>query len=166
MIYAGKGFGDLPNSWGYARALAVTGQIGYSVPTRSSNVSIDPDGGAAISTPNAQFIKWGGTLQYSMPYLKSSVADLSLPDFVNRLIPIVEVNFRTPAANYAGTGLITTGTVNPGVIYVADKFQIGAEAILPVNRASGTGPGAMGQVHIFLDDLFPDTIGRPLLAQR
>jgi hypothetical protein len=49
----------------------------------------------------------------------------------------------------------TTGTVNPGVIYVADKFQLGFEAIIPVNRASGDGVGVIGQLHLYLDDIFP-----------
>jgi len=58
----------------------------------------------------------------------------------------------------------TTGTVNPGVIYVADKFQLGFEAIIPVNRASGDGVGVIGQLHLYLDDIFPNSIGRPLFA--
>jgi hypothetical protein len=58
----------------------------------------------------------------------------------------------------------TTGTVNPGVIYMADKFQLGFEAIIPVNRASGDGVGVIGQLHLYLDDVFPNSIGRPLFA--
>ena len=30
---------------------------------------------------------------------------------------------------------MTTGTINPGVIWVGDKFQVGVEAMIPVNRA-------------------------------
>jgi hypothetical protein len=57
----------------------------------------------------------------------------------------------------------TIGTVNPGIIYVADKFQIGAEAIIPINRASGKGIGWVAQLHFFLDDIFPATVGRPII---
>jgi hypothetical protein len=57
----------------------------------------------------------------------------------------------------------TTGTINPGIIYVADKFQIGAEAIIPINRASGKGVGWVAQLHLYLDDIFPTTYGRPII---
>lgn len=161
--YIGKGFGDLPDQFGWVRAFAVTGQVSYSIPANSATIVVDPDTGNTSSSPNPQFINWGGTLQYSMPFLKSSVADLGLPDFLNHLMPIVEVNLQTPVANYAGTGLGTTGTVNPGVIWIGSYFQVGAEAILPINRASGTGTGGVVQLHVFLDDIFPDSIGKPLL---
>jgi hypothetical protein len=36
--------------------------------------------------------------------------------------------------------------------------------MLPVNRARGTGVGFLGQFHLYLDDMFPTTIGRPLLG--
>jgi hypothetical protein len=107
---------------------------------------------------------WGGTLQYSLPYLKQNVVDLGLPDFVNRLIPIVEVALQTPAANTVTSGTVTTGTINPGLIYAANKFQLAAEAIIPINRASGTGVGGMVQLHFYLDDIFPDSIGRPIFT--
>jgi hypothetical protein len=59
-----------------------------------------------------------------MPYLKSSVQDLALPDFLNRMVPLVEWSLATQVSNYNG-GERTTGTINPGVIYVADKYQVG-----------------------------------------
>src|ERR1700693_2442044 len=34
-LYFGKGFGDLPESFSWFRAFAVTGQVGYQVPTNS-----------------------------------------------------------------------------------------------------------------------------------
>jgi hypothetical protein len=98
-----------------------------------------------------------------MPYLKSAVEDMGLPDFVNRLIPVVEWNLQTQTDNFNGDTR-TTGAINPGVIYVADKFQLSAEAIIPVNRASGDGVGGMGQLHLYLDDIFPNTYGQPLFA--
>ena len=58
----------------------------------------------------------------------------------------------------------TTGTINPGAIYVADKFQLAVEAIIPVNRASGDNVGVMGQLHLYLDDIFPHSIGKPLFG--
>jgi hypothetical protein len=156
-VFMGKGFGFLPDELKYLKPLAVTAQVGYAVPTESSTIE---DG---VTTLNPRSIVWGGSLQYSMPYLKSAVEDLSLPDFVNRLIPVVEWNLATQTDNFNGEER-TTGIITPGVIYVADKFQIGGEAIIPVNRASGDGIGGMGQLHLYLDDIFPETYGQPLFA--
>jgi hypothetical protein len=36
--------------------------------------------------------------------------------------------------------------------------------MIPVNRQSGTGVGVIGQLHIYLDDIFPNSIGRPIFA--
>jgi hypothetical protein len=160
----GKGMGDLPDRIAWARPLALTGQVGYLVPTRSSTSSTDPNTGLVSSTANPQFLTYGLTLQYSMPYLRSSVVDLDLPSVLNHLIPIVEAQFATPAANNSGTGIGTTGTINPGVIWVGNYFQVGLEAIVPINRASGTGVGFLAQLHLYLDDIFPRTIGQPLFG--
>ena len=155
-FYFGKGFGDLPDEAGWLRAFAVTGQIGYQMPTTSFNVM--------QGTFNPQVLVYGGSLQYSMPYLKSEIQDYQLPDFINHLIPIVEAQFQTPAANNFGNSFVTTGTINPGVIWVGSYFQVGAEATIPVNGASGHGVGFLGQLHLYLDDMFPTTIGQPLLG--
>jgi hypothetical protein len=163
-IWFGKGFGDLPDSAGFLRAFAVTGQVGYSIPTSSQTVTFDPDSGLLNFEFHPQFWVYGGSLQFSFPYLKSNVIDLGLPDFINRLIPIVEAQFQTPAANNEGNPSITTGTINPGVIFAADTFQVGLEAIIPINRESGRGVGAVVQLHLYLDDIFPKTIGRPLFS--
>jgi hypothetical protein len=155
-LYFGKGFGDLPSSFSWFRAFAVTGQVGYQIPTNSFDF-----------TQNAfipQQLVYGASLQYSMPYLKSEIIDLGLPDFINHLIPIVELSLTTPVANNFGNPYTTTGTVNPGVIYVGSTYQVGLEALIPVNRASGTGVGVLGQLHLYLDDMFPSTIGQPLFG--
>jgi hypothetical protein len=44
--------------------------------------------------------------------------------------------------------------------------NIGMEAIIPVNRFSGHGTGVIAQFHLYLDDIFPTTIGQPLLGPR
>ena len=155
-FYFGKGFGDLPDAAGWLRAFAVTGQIGYQVPSRSFDV-VD---GSFIP----QVLAWGGSIQYSMPYLKSEIQDLQLPDFINHLIPIVEFQMSTPAANNFGNSFVTTGTINPGVIWVGSYFQVGLEAQVPVNAQSGHGIGVLGQLHLYLDDMFPKTIGQPLIG--
>jgi hypothetical protein len=161
-IWFGKGFGDLPDSAGWLRAFGLTGQVGYALPSSSSSVSFDPDTGDADIELRPRFLNYGFTLQYSMPYLKSSVVDLGLPDFINRLVPLVEGSFQTPVSNTGSAGAVTTGTINPGVIWVGDYFQVAVEAMLPINRQSGTGVGGMVQLHLYLDDIFPKSIGAPL----
>jgi hypothetical protein len=143
-IYFGKGFGDLPDTVSWLRPVAITGQVGYAIPGRNftTTFGIDPDTGA--STADTEFhprvLNWGGTIQYGMPYLKSSVIDLGLPDFINHLVPLVEV------------------------IWVGNKFQIAAEALIPINRQSGTNVGFIAQLHLYLDDIDPRGIGKPIFG--
>jgi hypothetical protein len=161
-FYFGKGLGDLPI--GVARAFAITGQVGYAIPGTASTATFDAVSGDADTEFNPRVLIWGGSLQYSLPYLKSAVVDLNLPDFINHLIPLVEFSFQTPVSNTSSSGTVTTGTVNPEVIWVGDKFQVGVEALVPINRQSGTSVGVIGQLHWFLDDIFPTTIGKPLFG--
>src|SRR5205823_3910707 len=42
-LFFGKGFGDLPDSAGWVRAFALTGQIGYAIPSSASTTEVDPD---------------------------------------------------------------------------------------------------------------------------
>jgi hypothetical protein len=155
-FYFGKGFGELPESISWARPFAVTGQVGYQIPTSSFDFSQN------LFIP--QQLVYGVSLQYSLPYLKSEVIDLQLPDFINHLIPIVEATFTTPVANNFGNSYTTTGTINPGVIWVGSYFQVGLEAMIPINRESGSGVGVLGQLHLYLDDMFPTTMGQPLFG--
>ncbi len=152
-IYAGKGLGDLPI--GMLRPLAVTGQLSYAIPDRPLNSALDNSG-----TPRS----WNGGLsvQYSIPYLQSQVHNFDLPDFIGGLIPLVEATWYSPASKPAG-GFPATLTIAPGVIYFGDGFQIGLEALIPANRASGRNVGAALQVFFFFDDMFPDNIiGKPI----
>lgn len=155
-LYFGKGFGDLPDSVSWIRPFAVTGQVGYQIPTNSFDFT------QSVFIP--QQLVYGASLQYSLPYLRTEVIDLQLPDFFNHLIPIVEASFTTPVANNFGNPYTTTGTISPGVIFIGSYFQVGLEAMIPINRASGTGVGVLGQLHLYLDDMFPTTIGQPLFG--
>ena len=60
-------------------------------------------------------------------------------------------------------GHATTGLVAPGIIWAGQYFQIGAEALVPYGEGQGHGIGGIVQFHLFLDDLFPNSIGRPLV---
>ena len=167
-VFFGKGFGNLPDTLSWIRPIAVTGQVGYAIPGKRSTTTfaIDPDSGDP--TMDSEFhphvLNWGGTLQYSMPYLKSAVIDLGLPDFINRFIPLVEATLQTPVANTFTSGTVTTGTINPGFLWIGNGFQVGVEALIPINRQSGTGVGVIGQLHFYLDDLDPRGIGRPIFG--
>ena len=167
-VYFGKGLGDLPDTFSWVRPVAITGQVGYAIPGRNSTTTfgVDPDSG--VATADTEFhprvLNWGGTIQYSMPYLKSAVIDLGLPDFVDHLIPLVEANLQTPVANTFTSGTRTTGTINPGLIWVGKTFQFGVEALIPINRQSGTNLGVIAQLHFYLDDIDPRGIGKPIFG--
>lgn len=146
-VYVGKGLGDLPI--GMLRPLAITGEFGYGF---QDSPNANPD------TVNAAF-----SVQYSMPYLKSQVRDLGLPDVVNGLVPLVEFNL-SQTVGPIGNGGQMTGTMAPGLLYEADTWQLGAEALIPVNKATNQGAGFIIQLHFFLDDILPNSLGKPLFG--
>ena len=145
--YFGKGFGDLPASLGYLRPFAITGQIGPNLTTASSD-----------NGPNS--LGWGVTLQYSIPYLQSQVKDLGLPQPFSNLIPVVEFPMSTCTAGACAGH--TTGTINPGVLWLNRYGQFGIEAQIPANRASGNHVGVLLDAHLYFDDIFPNSLGKPL----
>jgi hypothetical protein len=63
------------------------------------------------------------------------------------------------------TRLHSKGTIQPGVIWPGNYFQVGVEAVIPVNGQSGSTIGVMAQLHLYLDDIFPTTVGQPLLGK-
>ena len=144
VLYFGKGFGDLPI--GYLRPFAITGELAYAFTDTES------------AKPNSW--NYALSLQYSPSYLQQSVKDIGLPDFISRLTPLVEVALTTPR------GQRTTGTIAPGLLYNASWFQVGAEAIIPANAATRRtqGTGFIAQFHLYFDDLFPTTVGRPIFG--
>ncbi|WP_060857462.1 hypothetical protein [Caballeronia sordidicola] len=139
-LFAGKGMGDLPDSLAYLRPIAITGEAGPALTTGAGQ-------------PNA--FNYGFTVQYSLPYLQQHVHDLGLPQPLSNIVPLVEV----PLSRSQGQ---TTGTVNPGFIWINRYGQFGIEAQIPINRASGSHVGILVQAHIFFDDVAPNTIGKPL----
>ncbi len=75
------------------------------------------------------------------------------------MTPLVEASIETPLT---GPERTTTGTINPGVIWAGRHFQLGLEAMIPLNALSGRHVGAVMQFHMFLDDLFPRSLGKPI----
>lgn len=164
-IFFGKGFGDLPSSLDLLKPLALTGLVGLEIPTRSSTRTVKVDGDEVEEEieRHAHVLKWGFALEYSLPYLTSFVRDPGLPSFFRSLIPLVEVELQTPLDR--GQGGHTTGTVNPGIIWAGRFFQVGVEAVVPINERTGKNVGVRAMLHFFLDDLFPTSFGRPLFGK-
>ena len=151
VIDVGKGFGDLPTSLNWLRPAAVTFELSETFPGQAST-----DG-----NQNATNLNWGFSLQYSLPYYNANVAEIDNP-FWKHIIPITEFTFSKPVYNFAPGTNVTTGTIQPGVVYLADTWQFAVEAIIPINGASGHGVGVVASVDLFLDDLLPDSLGKPL----
>ena len=157
MAYVGKGFGDLQND--ALRPFAVTGQVGYSIPTVSGN---------ADGSLNPTLLTYGFSLQYSLLYKNGFVKEV--PQLFRNLIPAFEGIFTTPISNIAHgdpsdfSPHDTTGVVGPSLYYVGRNFEIGVMAQVPINPTSGHHPGVLAIVDFFLDDIAPDTIGKPLFG--
>src|SRR5207244_6926930 len=154
-IFFGKGFGDLPNEMKFLKPFAVTGQLGVAIPTSASTRSVtvnDETGEHELEIePHPDVLEWGFALEYSVVYLQSQVQDMHLPAPIDRLIPLVEFALETPL-NRGAQGQ-TTGTINPGVIWAGRYFQVGIEAVIPINEHTGNKVGVIAQLHFFLDDL-------------
>ena len=81
----------------------------------------------------------------------------------DHLIPLVEFSMSTPLNR--GVDELTTGTINPGVIWSGQYYQVGVEAIIPVNAHTGHNVGVIAQVHFYLDDLLPKIFSKPLFER-
>jgi hypothetical protein len=88
------------------------------------------------------------------------VKDLGLPQPLAGAYLVVEAPMATCTAG-ACAGQ-TTGTINPGVLWLNRWGQFGVEAQIPVNHLTGNHVGVLFDAHLFLDDIFPSSIGKPL----
>ncbi len=158
-FYFGRGLGDLPESLGSLRPLAITGVIGPNIPLQHRTTAVN-DQGAAVVTENPTTLTWSYTVQYSLLYLQSFVKDIGLAAPFNRMVVIVE--FANETCLNADCKNQTTSTINPGLAWIGKFAQVGLAAEIPTNSRSGAGVGVLGLFHVFVDDLFPKTIGRPL----
>ncbi len=135
-VFYSKGFGNVSVPW--LQPLAVTAQLAPTFPTRHGE-------------PHE--LAGGFTLQYSLPYLEDFVKDTGLRAPFRTMIPIIEFPVRTCLDH--GCSGTTTGTVNPGVMWIGRYQQLGFELTVPVNHASGTRVGFLLQYHLYLDDIIP-----------
>ena len=116
---------------------------------------------------NGTWNQWAGglSLQYSIRYLQSQVKDFGLPEFVNRLTPLVEVAWSSAASrpNQGSTQYL----IAPGINYTATNYAfsiaVTVEALIPGNKQTGSHVGAIAQFHLYFDDLFPTSLGKPIV---
>jgi len=155
-LFFGMGMGDLPESVKYLRPMAVTGELAFNIPTERSSIVDDE----AVLNPTS--LTWGAAIEYSVPYLQAFVKDIGLGVPFNHLVPLVEVA-ATTCLDRGCAGQVT-GTVNPGLIWVGKYMQFGLQAQIPINSRTGNNVGVLAQVHLFMDDLFPNSIGRPIFG--
>jgi hypothetical protein len=156
-LFFGKGMGDFSENLSLLRPFALTGLIGVAIPTSAGTRTSDGE-----IERHSNVLQYGFALEYSLIYLQEQVRDIGLRAPFDRLIPLVEVSFETPLDR--GQGGQTTGTINPGVIWSGKYAQFGVEAVIPMNERTGSSVGVTAQLHFYLDDLFPHSLGRPLFA--
>lgn len=150
----GKGFGDLPDWLNDVRPLAITSNISVGFPLKTESAG----------NPNPNNFNAGVALEYSLEYLEHHVKDFGLGAPFDRMIPLVEWT-STTNLNRMPNGSVTTGLIAPGLIWAGQYYQLGGEILVPYgNSAQGHGIGAVLQFHLYLDDIFPDSIGRPILG--
>jgi len=153
-LFFGKGLGDLPESVNFLRPFAVTGVVGPGFPTRRTNVT------EAGTEHNPTVLNWAFTVQYSLMYLQTFVKDIGLGTPFNRMIIVTEFPMQTNLSR-DNKGQIT-GTVNPGIVWAGKFMELGVAAEIPINSNSGRSVGILGLIHLFIDDLFPKSIGGPI----
>jgi len=164
-ITFGKGFGDLPEGLAWLRPFGIAGAIAAEIPTASASVNFgfDPATGrfGPLAGANVEILRWGSAVEYSTLYLTDRFKPGRLPkdEPLHQLIPLVELAFESPR------GQKTAATMNPGLSYVEDVWQISVEAIVPLNSQGGRCIGARAQLLLFLDDLAPSLFGKPLLGR-
>ncbi len=164
-VYVGQGFGALPDALSWLRPFGIAAGASVAIPTSNASdmLAYDPAKRqfANVRTTNVTTVHWGVAVEYSTLYLTDRFVPGVLPkeEPLHQFVPLVEFAFDSPR------GQRTRGTVNPGIAYVKDTWQVAAELVLPLTHGSTRGVGANVQVLFFLDDLLPSLFGKPLLGQ-
>ncbi len=143
-VFFGKGAGDLPEAWSWARPFALTAQAGFIIPTAPKSLPDDAAPGDPLQ-PNPYILGLQGSFQYSLVYAADYVPGLNVPKALAAFVPLVEYALDIPVAN-KGAHPPTVGTINPGFLWCHGDIQIGLEAILPINHDSGRHPGVRLQL--------------------
>ena len=181
-VYIGKGFGDLPDSVAWLRPLTISATAAVAVPTESStltslgtiNIPRTDTGAFTSLTPlptgpttlaeaiNPKILQLGFALEYSLVTNQYTGPNRTGTRYLEGWVPLVEFTTATPLNGpLAGR---TTGTVNPGVIWVNRYLQVAAEAIIPMDAHSGRDLGVRAQAHLYLPAIFPDFYAKPMFG--
>jgi hypothetical protein len=156
-FYFGKGFGDLPVGW--LRPFALTGELGYQI--ADEKLKLDPAAPSGFNNGISNGWTGGLSLQYSLRYLSTQVKDYGLSNFANKLTPVVELAWSSPASKPSQDS--TQYLWGVGVNYTATDYAFGVEMLVPGNRNSGSHVGMIAQFHLYFDDLFSHSIGKPIV---
>jgi hypothetical protein len=168
-VYIGKGFGDLPDSMAWLRPLTISATAAVAVPTASTSfgtIGTRADAGAFTSpmtvpsgattlseTINPKILQLGFALEYSLVTNVYTGPNRTGTRHPEGWVPLVEFTTATPLNGpLAGR---TTGTVNPGVIWVSRYLQVGVETIIPMDAHSGRDLGVRAQAHLYFSEIFP-----------
>jgi hypothetical protein len=89
------------------------------------------------------------------------VKDLGWPEFVNQLTPVVEVAWSSPASK--PNQISTQYLFGAGINYTAETYAVTVEALVPGNKQTGSHLGVIAQFHLYFDDLFPNSLGKPIV---
>ncbi|MFI5305572.1 MAG: hypothetical protein ACHQYP_12360, partial [Nitrospiria bacterium] len=98
-------------------------------------------------------------------YLQSFVKDMGIPRPFSRMIPIVEFTWSN---NVNGPSQFVTPTpayAYPGILWVGKYTEIGVEAVVPMNSATGSQTGVQVLLHVFLDDWMPQVFTRSVFGE-
>lgn len=147
-LYFGKGLGDLPDSLAFLKPFSITGSLAATNPANRTT------GSGEDKEHNPTTIDYGVAIIYSVPYLQSFVKDMGVGAPFDRMFPLVEFNLSTNASK-PDKGR-TTAFANPGVMWAGKYVQLGMEAQVPMNNASGKNVGVRGLIHVFVDDIWPN----------
>jgi hypothetical protein len=157
-VFFGQGFGALPQHMSALRPFGISGAVVVDLPL--SGRSRPP--GASATLTNPIVLHTGISLQFSTFYLSDRFnGGPPKEEPLDQFVPLVEIVFDTPLSG--GFGHKSAGTVNPGVAYAGEIYQISVQALVPVNRLGGTSVGFRVGAFFFLDDLVPALFGRPII---
>jgi hypothetical protein len=90
------------------------------------------------------------------------VKDVGLNDFFTKLTPLVEIAWQSPG-NKPNDGSVTQYLIGAGAIYTSTNYAVGLEMLIPGNKATGTNVGVVAHLHLYFDDLFPNSLGKPIV---
>jgi hypothetical protein len=157
-VFAGKGFGSLPDDLAWLRPFGVTGGVSADLPLRHTALTYANGSPLPSGTGRyADVLHWGFSLQYSTLYLTDRfTGQPPKEEPLKQFVPLVEFAFNTTR----GHG--TTAVMTPALSYVAVVWQFSVGASIPLNTQTGKHPGVQAQLLFFLDDLIPSLFSKPV----